>query len=49
MNAKTETRTPRETHVPAADELKTAYEIHTLVQMIAARFTAAPSWTSVLH
>ena len=43
-------RRPVEAHEPAADDLRIAYEIHTLVQLISARLAAvAGPWSPVLH
>jgi hypothetical protein len=33
---------------PAASELKTAYQLHTLVQMLTARLARAPGWAPVV-
>lgn len=49
MTTKATTRRPVEAQEPAADDLKIAYEIHTLVQLISARLAVAVPWTPVLH
>jgi hypothetical protein len=49
MTMKSPTPRPGETRDPAADELKAAYQVHTLVQMLTARLTGTPQWTPVVH
>ena len=49
MTTKATTRRPVEAHEPPADELRIAYEVHTLVQLISARLAVAVPWTPVLH
>jgi|KBSSwiStaDraftv2_1062776.scaffolds.fasta_scaffold02299_9 hypothetical protein len=36
---------PRVTVPPPHDDVQTAYQIHTLAQLLYARLVAAPSWT----
>jgi hypothetical protein len=38
--------TPRE---PLSDELRTAYQVHTLVQVLTQRLAATPGWTPVVQ
>lgn len=45
MTTKTTAPRPAEPATPLPDELRVAYQIHTLAQMLYARLAAAPHWT----
>ena len=49
MTTKAATPKPAETRVPLPDDLRTAYQIHTLVQMLTMRLAAAPSWPPIVQ
>ena len=51
MTTKSPTPKPRpgDTRDPAENELKAAYQVHTLVQLLTARLAGTPQWTPVVH
>ena len=49
MNTKNASPRPAERGEPPTDELRTAYRVHTLVQMLTARMNAAAPWTPMVQ
>ena len=49
MTTKTATPRPAETREPLPDDLKTAYQVHTLAQMLSMRLASAPHWTPMVQ
>ena len=45
MTTKTAAPRPVKHDTPLPDELRTAYQVHTLAQMLYVRVTATPPWT----
>ena len=48
MTTKTATPRPAEAREPLPDDLRIAYQVHTLAQMLYARVAAAPHWTPIV-
>ena len=49
MTTRTATPRPVETSEPLPDDLRTAYHVHTLAQMIYMRLAAAPHWIPMVQ
>ena len=49
MTNKTATPRPAEPREPVADDLKMAYQTHTLVQMLTVRLAAPPPWPPMVQ
>jgi hypothetical protein len=49
MTNKSTVPRPAEPRVTLQDDLKTAYQVHTLVQILTVRLAAAPHWTPMIQ
>ena len=49
MTTKAATPRPVKPELQLPDDLKTAYQVHTLAQMLYARMTATPPWTPMVQ
>lgn len=49
MTTKAVAHEPAESHEPLPDDLTTAYQVHTLAQMLYMRLAAAPEWIPMVQ
>jgi hypothetical protein len=49
MTTKTPARKPAESHEALPDDLRTAYQVHTLAQMLSMRLATAPDWIPMVQ
>ena len=49
MTTKTTAARPAEAREPRPDDLQTAYQVHTLAQMLYGRLAVAPQWAPLVQ